>query len=118
MMFLRTAEDERFEVLAYCFMPDHLHLLVEGASNTSDLQTFVKAARQYSGRAHANVHGAALWQEGYHERVLRHDQDARTVARYILENPVRAGIVRAATEYPYMGSAVWSVSDLLRSTSR
>jgi REP element-mobilizing transposase RayT len=32
----RTADDERFTLLAYCFMTDHLHLLVEGTHHSSD----------------------------------------------------------------------------------
>ncbi len=118
MEFLRVAEHERFAVLAYCFMPDHLHLLVEGRSSDSDLRLFVSAAKLRSERMHASVHGTRLWQEGYHQRVLRRAQDSRAIARYILEYPVRAGMVRTPLKYPYLGSAVWSVRELLDSACR
>jgi putative transposase len=38
---LRVAEREGFAVLAYCFMPDHLHLLVEGRRDDANLRRFV-----------------------------------------------------------------------------
>ena len=38
-----------FKVWAYCFMPDHLHLLVEGESPDSDLKKFISSYKQYTG---------------------------------------------------------------------
>ncbi|MEQ1761015.1 MAG: transposase [Vicinamibacterales bacterium] len=116
--FFRTSHYASFAVLAYCFMPDHLHLLVEGTSAWSDLQAFVTVAKRCSGTAHAAIHGTPLWQEGYHERVLRPTDDPRAIARYILENPVRAGLVQSPTAYPFLGSGLWSVAELLDSVSK
>jgi putative transposase len=113
--FRHAAKLHRFAVLAYCFMPDHVHLLVGGVHAESNLRCFAKAAKQHSGAAHAMAAGTPLWQEGYHDRVLREADDARQVGRYILENPVRAGLVTHAGEYPYLGSDVWSVRELLES---
>jgi hypothetical protein len=47
--------------------------------------------------------------------VLRTDEDTRAVARYILENPVRAGLVMHPSEYPHLGSDVWTLKELLGS---
>ena len=97
--FRRTAAIEQFEILAYCLMPDHAHLLVEGMSATSDLRRFAKMAKQRSGGVHRRRCGQRLWQEGYFERVLRDRDDVRSIARYIIENPLRAGL----SNYPYVG---------------
>jgi putative transposase len=104
----RTADDERFTLLAYCFMTDHLHLLVEGTHHSSDLRRFAKIAKQrvaYSFRIEFGV--ARVWQEGYDERVLRSDEATEVVIRYILENPVKARIVSRAEDYPYSGALSW-----------
>jgi hypothetical protein len=45
--------------------------------------------------------------------VLRDDEAAVSVARYILENPVRAGLIASVQEYPFSGSAVYPVEQLL-----
>jgi putative transposase len=108
--FRRTSVVEGFALLVYCFMPDHAHLLVEGLTDTSDLRRFVKLAKQRSGAIYAATHRRRLWQEGYYERMLRRDDDVKGIARYILENPVRAGLVTCPREYPFLGSDVWSLS--------
>jgi len=56
-----------------------------------------------------------LWQEGYYEHVLRAEENVRSIARYIVENPVRAGLVAHAIDYPYLGSDRWTVRELLES---
>src|SRR6266581_7725695 len=62
-----TASRERFAILAYCFMPDHVHLLVEGLNDHADLRQFAKMAKQRSGASHALSASGRLWQEGYWE---------------------------------------------------
>ncbi len=113
--FRKTAEQEAFAILAYCLMPDHAHLLVEGRTEGADLRRFVKLAKQRSGAAYSIKTGKPLWQEGYHDHALRKDEDIKDVARYILENPVRAALVSHAGDYPYSGSDAWTISEILES---
>lgn len=49
----RAADEQQFAIPVYCFMPDHLHLLVEGLSESSDLRAFSKMAKQYGGYYYA-----------------------------------------------------------------
>jgi putative transposase len=100
-----AAAKNGFEVVAYCFMPDHLHLLVRAAENT-DLVAFVRLFKQLSGYAYRRLTGDSevLWQTSYHDHVLRQQEDLYAAARYIWGNPVRAGLVESAEKYPYSGS--------------
>jgi putative transposase len=111
--FLRTADQMAFAVLVYCLMPDHLHLLLEGITPAADLCRFVKRAKQGTGQRYAHRVRAPLWQAGYYERVLRPSDDVQEYVRYIVENPVRAGLVHAVADYPYVGSSVCSLRDIL-----
>lgn len=113
MQFLRAAASLGFSIVAYCFMPDHVHLLVEGLSPDSDLRRFAKDAKQYSGFEYKQKKAKALWQPSYYENVLREDDDAWSVARYIIENPLRARLVERVDEYPFLGSAVVEKAELL-----
>jgi putative transposase len=88
-------------------MPDHLHLLVAGISEASDFRSFMKAFKQDTGFSYRQRCQEALWQHGYHERILRDDEATAAVVRYILENPIRAGLARRLGEYPFAGSAVY-----------
>ena len=110
--FLRSSDEMGFAVRAYCFMPDHVHLLVEGTRDDADLCAFVKLSRQRSALVHGNRSRDRLWQPGYFERVLRSDEDSVAVARYILFNPVRAGLVRQPSEYAFLGTTLAAIEDL------
>jgi len=113
--FRRSATKHGFAYLAYCLMPDHAHALVEGRTPDADLRAFVKSAKESSGRAFFRRHGRPLWQEGYYERVLRKEDDTRETARYILANPIRAGLATNPLDYPYLGSDRWTVRELVGS---
>ena len=89
-------------------MPDHLHLLVEGRVDAASLTAFARDIKQRTGYHWRRKAEGVLWQDGYYERVLRDDEQTLTVAKYILENPVRAGLVREPREYPYSGSLIFS----------
>jgi putative transposase len=110
---LLTASEQEMEILVYCFMPDHLHLLIEGKSDSANLKDFAKLAKQRSGWHYAQAHGKRLWQEGYYEHVLRGQEYPPQVICYIVENPVRAGLVTAPGEYPFWGSEKYTREEIL-----
>jgi putative transposase len=100
---LRTSNACAFDICAYCFMPDHVHLLVRGCAATSHLPPFVKVVRQRTAVRFARTCGGRLWQSGYFERTLRNDESVIAAARYIEANPVRAGLARTVDEWPFTG---------------
>jgi putative transposase len=110
---LQSAARHGFAVFAYCFMPDHLHLLAAGQTNDADLIAFAKDVKQRVAYHYLGAHAGLVWQKGYYDRILRDDEATLTVARYILENPVRKGLVREPRDYPFSGSALWSWEQLL-----
>jgi REP-associated tyrosine transposase len=100
-----TCAIQMFLVIAYCVMPDHVHVIVRGTSETSDLRHCVKLTKQrieYVARSQFSTRH--LWQDGYYERVLRSRHAVETAVRYVLENPVRAGLARTIDEYPFSGA--------------
>ena len=113
VQILRAAKDEGFAVIAYCFMPDHVHLLVEACSDSSDCLRFIKRAKQVSGFHFSKQFGKRLWQRYGYEHTLRNDDATLVVARYIIENPVRARLAENAAEYPFSGSKTHSLSEIL-----
>jgi putative transposase len=112
---LRTGQDYRTEIVAYCFMPDHLHVLFEGLQSDSNVRKCAEMFRQRSGRSFRAVHSRRAWQEGFYDRVLRRDEDTLAVARYIFENPVRARLCSDIRAYPYSGSSRYSVDVIVAS---
>jgi putative transposase len=89
--FLRTAQEYAFAVVAYCFMPDHLHALVFGITPHSDFRLFMAAFRGRSSRVCRSACGVRVWQRGYYDRVLRDHDPSERVAAYIVHNPCVQG---------------------------
>ena len=58
------------EIIAHCFMPDHVHLLVEGQTESADACRFVHQAKQRSGFAFARAFRARLWQPSYYDELF------------------------------------------------
>jgi putative transposase len=109
----QAATVRQFEILAYCFMPDHLHLLVEARSSDSDLISFANLVKQRTSYTYRQSHRERLWQKGYFEHIVRDDELTQIVAKYVLENPVRAGLVKEPLEYAFSGSLVYSSRQLM-----
>lgn len=110
---LRAAKEEGIAVIAYCAMPDHLHVVVEGERDDSDLKRFISRAKQYSGYFYSQTYGKKLWQRYGYEHVLRDSESTRSVVFYVLENPLRARLVQSIWDYPFMGSGLYSRQALI-----
>jgi putative transposase len=110
---LRTASDHTVEVIAYCFMPDHVHILLEGGGPTVDVNHCAAAFRQRAGYAYRRLRGGRLWQDGYFDRLLRREEATCKVAGYIIGNPVRAGLCAEPTRYPFSGSSRYTLEELI-----
>lgn len=102
-LLLKSAEDTRFEVVAYCVMPDHVHFLANGLEENSYLVRFVQKFKQLMGFEFKKTSGNQFWHRSYYDHILRSEDDMQTVAAYIWRNPVAAGIVSEATDYPFSG---------------
>lgn len=93
------------ECLAWVLMPDHFHGLIR--LDDCDLSKVVASVRSRLTRAfRAEGRTFPLWQRAFQERALREDDDVRAAARYVIANPVRAGLVQHVCDYPYW-NAVW-----------
>jgi REP element-mobilizing transposase RayT len=93
-------------------MPDHLHLVLAATGESSDFRYFMANWKQRAGYQHKQRTRTSLWQESYFDHVLRDDEELNRAVRYVLENPVRKGLVRAFDEYPFSGSDVFSKDEL------
>jgi putative transposase len=78
-----ACEANAFQILADCYMPDHLHLLLEGLSGGSDLRKCIKLAKQRTSYAAIHLGLGQLWQSGYHDRIVRQNEDLAQYADYM-----------------------------------
>ena len=87
--------------LAFVVMPDHLHWLMQLGEGAS-LSRVVGAVKAVS----AHAIGRRIWQGGFHDHAVRQEEDLVALARYIVANPLRAGLVERVGDYSYW-DAVW-----------
>ncbi|WP_456417348.1 REP-associated tyrosine transposase [Thiolapillus sp.] len=95
------------ELLAWVLMPDHVHWLVQLQGDTSLAQW---TTRMKSGSARrfnqATGHQGPVWARAYHDHALRRNADIKACARYLVANPLRAGLAENIGDYPFW-DAVW-----------
>jgi REP element-mobilizing transposase RayT len=104
---LKTAEPEGFATsLAWVVMPDHFHWLIELQNiQLPSLMARTKSRIAVTLNRSAGRQGP-VWQHGYHDRAIRKEEDLQAVARYIVANPLRAGLVERVGDYP-LWDAIW-----------
>jgi len=86
---------ERYEVWvdSYILMPEHVHLIVTVTANAVP-GNWVKAFEAFVRSREVD------WQEGFFDHVLRTNESRSEKWEYIHKNPVRAGLVDHADDWP------------------
>jgi len=98
---LDGARDTGFAIIALCVMPDHWHALVAPRANSSQLGDMVRAAKgKATARLRASGITGRIWQAKFYDHVVRAEENLRQIAEYIVNNPVRKGMVVSAEDYP------------------
>jgi len=87
--------------LSFVVMPDHIHWLMQ-LDGSQSLSNVVKTVKS---KASVQL-GRSIWQVGYYDHAVRKDEDIVNIARYIIANPIRAGLVTKVGDYPHW-DAVW-----------
>ncbi|MBY4676978.1 transposase [Marinobacterium sp. CAU 1594] len=93
-------QQHRADTWAFVVMPDHLHWLVQLRMGMS-LSKLVHNVKGSSARQINQVlrREGPLWQDGFYDRAMRSEADCLHAARYLVANPLRAGLVSSVAEY-------------------
>ncbi len=99
------------KLLAWVLMPDHAHWLLQVGENDrlSDCMERLKSASSRAANKALDRHGA-IWSQAFHDHAIRQEEDVKSVARYIVANPLRAGLVSKIDDYAYW-DAIWIERD-------
>jgi putative transposase len=100
----QAARKHACTVPVYCFMPDHLHLMLWGRTATSDTWRAMVAFKQQTGYWLSQHRPRVRWQKDFYDHIVRSREDWRAQVRYIVANPVRAGLVAHWQAYPHTGA--------------
>jgi REP element-mobilizing transposase RayT len=101
-------------VPVYCFMPDHQHLIISGMHDNSDVWKTIVTYKQKTGFWMSANKTEIKWQKDFYDHILKKHEDIAIQVRYILDNPVRKGLVPSWQEYPFKCSIGCNMEDVLK----
>ena len=100
-------DTEKVSSIAWVIMPDHLHWLFQLKAQDSlpDVMKILKARSAQNINKYLGTTGA-VWQKTYYDHAVRKEEDIKGISRYIIANPLRAGLVEHISDYP-LWDAIW-----------
>ena len=101
------ANDRKYRLYAAVVMPDHVHLICMPLVDDEGLISIPEITRTIKSESAHRINTALsrtgrVWQDESFDHVLRGDESLRSKVQYILENPLRAGLVTPPEEYPWL----------------
>ena len=92
----------RYNVLRWCIMPNHVHVLIEVMEGWT-LSTIMHGWRSYTAHQANKIleRTGVFWMEEYFDRYIRDEKHLETVINYIDNNPVKDGLVDEAHKWPW-----------------
>jgi REP element-mobilizing transposase RayT len=95
-------DGERYRLLAWCVMPNHVHVLLETVSGVP-LGDIVHSWKSFSAKKCNEVlkRTGTFWMPDYFDRYIRDAAHLRKATEYILENPVKAGLCADPADWPW-----------------
>ena len=107
MLVRHLKEHEFVTTLAYVVMPDHVHWLLKLKDDRA-LESVVRSAKSRSAGSINRFYGrnGRVWQKGFHDYSVHEQDDLKYIARYLVRNPVRAGLAKSVRDYSHW-DAIW-----------
>jgi len=103
---MRLRDERAVESLAFVVMPDHLHWLMILQSGW-ELSEVMRRLKGRSARILADRTGCRpFWERAFHDHAVRREEDLRAIARYVVANPIRSGLVQRLGD-DSLWDAIW-----------
>ncbi|MCC9078454.1 transposase [Litorilinea aerophila] len=106
----KTQQYHPFVLLAYCFLPDHFHIMLRPTGN-STFSDIMHSLKPNFTKAYKNLQGISgnmkFWQKGFWDHVIRNEEDFCRHLDYIHYNPVHHGLVQRPEEWPHSSYVYW-----------
>jgi len=104
IQFGQRAQDYQVAVGRYVIMPDHIHLFAGFGPESISLSMWMKSLKNAISKALRNATFVGPhWEKGYFDHVIRSEESYEQKWSYVRDNPVRAGLVQKAEDWPYAG---------------
>ncbi|GAB4481779.1 MAG: hypothetical protein OHK0031_03950 [Anaerolineales bacterium] len=110
---LHSLDKERYKLVSYCLMPNHVHLLIEPITHEiashhgtsakyplTEILRLIKGSTAYDCNLALGRTGR-FWQQESYDRYVRDEQEFTRIIQYILNNPVKAGLAKGWKDWRY-----------------
>ncbi|TDU64275.1 type I restriction enzyme R subunit/putative DNA methylase [Prosthecobacter fusiformis] len=99
-------EGQRYQLIAWCIMPNHVHVLMKTFMG-HPLGRVVHSWKTFTAREINRLLGQSgpFWQEDYYDTFMRDEEHQYNEVLYIESNPVKAGLVGKAVDWPWSSAA-------------
>ena len=99
---LKFFDGERYKLIAWCIMPNHVHVLIE-VNDSYNLPSIVQSWKSFSAKEINKVLGlsGAIWQRDYYDRFIRDTEHLLATMEYIEMNPVKANLTDSSKQWKY-----------------
>lgn len=111
-ILIKESKKCNIDLMIYLFMPDHFHIITIGKNDNSDPLDFMKRFKQSSGYWFSQTGFPNKWQKDFFDHIIRIEKDLENQFYYILNNPVRKGIVANWKDYPFKGSTTYELDKI------
>jgi putative transposase len=103
-------DSERYRLLAWCIMPNHVHVVIDIPGDHS-LGDIVRSWKAFTARR-ANTQlgrSGSFWHADYFDRYMRDEDHLSRTVEYVEENPVKAGLAKVASDWPWSSARLRKV---------
>jgi REP element-mobilizing transposase RayT len=94
-----------YDLFAWVVMPNHVHVVMKPHEKLPEIMRWVKSATAVRANRIAGRTGQAFWQREYFDRWIRTGEELDSVIEYVEANPVNAGLVACALDWPWSSAA-------------
>lgn len=95
------SKKDKIKLYAYTFMPDHLHLIISVHGDKSIIDFVKRFKGNSTQKSHQFGFEGRIYQNRFHDHFIRKEDGLNEAIMYILNNPVRKGLVDNWEEFPY-----------------
>lgn len=101
-------------LIIFLVMPNHIHLIIEGKDESSDLLKFINSFKQKTAFWYKQKFGIKLWQSSYYDQIIKDKKMLQNYIRYIINNPKKAGIKNFYNEKKSYGSQTLNIPEIIK----
>jgi len=96
-------EHQYYQLICYCIMSNHIHLVIKLIEGSPDVSQIMHSIKRFTAKE-SNIildRKGAFWMSESYDRLIRNNNELNNTINYVINNPVKAGMVKDWTKWPH-----------------